>query len=152
MHQLKSTTKVDTENATKLGKRLKLKIREKYFDHNFKNEALVKEKSNNPVICKNNELNRIIQQIENVAPEKITMESNITRSETQALSALVTYPDIIIKKADKGGMFVVLDTNFYREKMVLKDHLNTGTYKIVSRFADNKVMRDLKEHTKKHSK
>ena len=80
------------------------------------------------------------------------MESNITRSETQALSALATYPDIIIKKADKGGMFVVLDTNFYRDKMVLKDHLNTGTYKIVSRFADNKVMRDLKEHTKKHSK
>ena len=76
----------------------------------------MKEKSNNPVICKNNELNRIIQQIENVAPEKITMESNITRSETQALSALVTYPDIIIKKADKGGMFVVLDTKIFTEK------------------------------------
>ena len=80
----------------------KLKIREKYFDHSFKNEALVKEKSNDPVICKNSELNRII--------------------------------------------------NFYRDKMVLKDHLNTKTYKIVSRFADNKVMRNLKEHTKKHSK
>ena len=130
----------------------KLKIREKYFDHNFKNEALVKEKSNNPVICKNSELNRIIDHIENIAPEKVTMEPNITQRETQALNTLKSYSDIIIKKADKGGMFVIMDKNFYRDKMVLKDHLNTKTYKIVSRFADNKVMRNLKEHTKKHSK
>ena len=80
------------------------------------------------------------------------MENNTTLSETQSLNALKAYPDIIIKKADKGGMFVILDKNFYRDKMVMRDHLRTKTYKIVSRFSDNRVMRKLKELTDKHSK
>ena len=80
------------------------------------------------------------------------MDRNITREETRALNSLKTYKDIVIKKADKGGMFVIMDSQFYRDKMVLKDHLNTSTYKIVSRFSDNRVMRKLQELTKKHSK
>ena len=130
----------------------KLKIREKYFDCNYTNNALVKERNNNPVTCKNNELNKIIEQIENIAPQKISMERNTTHGETRALNTLKTYNDIVIKKADKGGMFVVLDTDFYRNKMILKDHLNTDTYEIVNKQADNKVMKLLAELTKKHSK
>ena len=80
------------------------------------------------------------------------MKNNITQTESQSLNTLKTDPNIIIKKADKGGMFVVLDKRFYRDKMVLKDHLDTKTYKIVSRFSDNRVMRRLKELTEKHSK
>ena len=59
---------------------------------------------------------------------------------------------IVIKKADKGGMFVVLDSKFYRDKMVLQDHLNTDTYEIVNKNADTKVVKGLKELTTKHSK
>ena len=68
------------------------------------------------------------------------------------MQSLKTYDDIVIKKADKGGMFVILDKDFYRDKMVLKDHLNTDTYEIVGKNEDNKVMKRLAEHLKKHSK
>ena len=58
----------------------------------------------------------------------------------------------MIKKADKGGMFVILDKDFYRDKMVLHDHLNTDTYEIVNDNSDKKVMERLEEHLKRHSK
>ena len=76
----------------------------------------------------------------------------VHNGEKRALDNLKTYDDIIIKRADKGGMFVVLDSKFYKEKMVLNDHLNTQTYEIVNNNSDNKVIKRLSEHTKKHSK
>ena len=130
----------------------KLKIREKYFNSNFTNDALVKDKNTNPVICKNNELNRICRQIEDIAPTKIDSEPNLSPEESQALKTLRSYDDIVIKKADKGGMFVILDTDFYRDKMVLQDHLDTDTYEIVNENADMKVVKALKELTTKYSK
>ena len=130
----------------------KLKIREKYFESTYTNNALVKEKNHNSVSSTNNELNRMVEQIESIAPEKITMERNISRGETHALNTLKKSTDIIIKKADKGGMFVVLDADFYRNKMVLKDHLESETYEVVNTNADNKVIKLLAQLTKKHSK
>ena len=130
----------------------KLKIRDKFFDCQYTNNALVKEKSHHPVASKNNELNRVVEHIENLAPQKISLEKNITQGEERALNALKTYTDIIIKKADKGGMFVVLDSTFYRDKMVIKDHLKTDTYEITNKYADNKVIKQLEELTSKHSK
>ena len=140
-------TKAETAEFTR-----KMKIREKYYDYNFTNDALVKEKNSKPVICKKNELNRMCRQIEDIAPTKIQSVPNLTPEESQALKTLRSYDDIVIKKADKGGMFVVLDSKFYRDKMVLQDHLNTDTYEIVNKNADTKVAKGLKELTTKHSK
>ena len=130
----------------------KLKLREKYFDCTFTSGALVKEKNNDFVTCKNNELKRIVDHIESIAPTKIHLKKNITPAEERALASLKLHEDIIIKKADKGGMFVVLDKNFYRDKMVLHDHLNTDTYEIVKENADKQVMYHLRDLLKKHSK
>ena len=130
----------------------KLKIREKYHDCTFTSGALVKEKNKHYVTCTNNELKRIVEHIENIAPTKIQLEKNITPEETHALTSLKSHDDIVIKKADKGGMFVILSKNFYRDKMVLHDHLNTNTYEKVNDNADKKVMECLEEHLKRHSK
>ena len=130
----------------------KLKIREKYFDSNFKSDIIVKEKNKHAVTSNNNELNTIVEHIENITPAKIKLEKNVTNGETKALKTLKLHKDIIIKKADKGGMFVVMDSDFYRDKMVLQDHLNTDTYEIVHKSADNKAAKKLSELTKKHSK
>ena len=65
--------KAEIKNFTR-----KLKLREKYFDCNFTNDALVRGKNNNAVTSNNNELNRLIDQIENIAPEKISMDKNIS--------------------------------------------------------------------------
>ena len=37
-------------------------------------------------------------------------------------------PDIVIKKADKGNVLLLMDKEFYRDKLVLQDHLYTSTY------------------------
>ena len=62
--------KAEIKNFTR-----KLKLREKYFDCN---DALVRGKNSNAVTSNNNELNRMIDQIENIAPENIAMDKNIS--------------------------------------------------------------------------
>ena len=52
--------------------------------------------------------------------------------------------DIEIKKADKGSTFVIMDKCFYRDKLVLRDHLHTQTYKEVPSNCDENVIQDLK--------
>ncbi len=78
---------------------------------------------------------------------------NISTHERNALNALNSDDDIIIKKADKGGMLVVLDVSFYKEKMVLKDHLHqTDTYRRVPYKTDKNVIDELSKHIKKYEK
>ena len=47
-------------------------------------------------------------------------------------------------------MFVILDTHFYRDKLVLNDHLNTDTYERVPINTDKKVMKNLEKLLDKH--
>ena len=52
-------------------------------------------------------------------------QDNFTTSERKALEDLKSDANIIIKKADKGNTLVVMSMEFYRDKLVLHDHLNT---------------------------
>ena len=47
-------------------------------------------------------------------------------------------------------MFVILDKTFYRDKLVLKDHLETNTYEVAPPNLDKKVMKNLKGLLEKH--
>ena len=47
-------------------------------------------------------------------------------------------------------MFVILDKTFYRDKLVLKDHLQTNTYEAAPPNLDKKVMKNLKGLLEKH--
>ena len=130
----------------------KLKLREKYWETNFTNDCIVKEKNTKHVWCKNSELNNIVENIENMSPMPTKLDSNISKNESEAFKQLKSHTDIVIKKADKGSIFVVLDTEFYRDKLVLHDHLNTDTYEIVPSSTDNKVMKNLNLLINKHKK
>ena len=130
----------------------KLKLRAKYWETNFTNDCIVKEKNTKHVWCKNSELNNIVENIENMSPMPTKLDSNISKNESEAFKQLKSHTDIVIKKADKGSMFVVLDTEFYRDKLVLHDHLNTDTYEIVPSSTDNKVMKNLNLLINKHKK
>ena len=56
---------------------------------------------------------------------------------------------LVIKEADEGGALVIMNKRFYKEKMVLADHLqDISTYKIVPQNSDIYTMRKLKELTK----
>ena len=78
--------------------------------------------------------------------------SMLVKGPLKAFKQLKFHTDIVIKKADKGSMFVVLDTEFYRDKLVLHDHLNTDTYEIIPSNTDNKVMKNLNLLINKHRK
>ena len=128
----------------------KLKLREKFWNTEYVNDCIVKGKSHNPVSTKNAELLKIIEKIEDIVPTPVKREVNVTNQETNALKNIISYEDIIIKKADKGGMFVILDTDFYRDKLVMNDHLSSETYEIVPEKSDKKVMGNLKKLLEKH--
>ena len=133
----------------------KLKIKEMFWSENptpYVNDCLVKERSNAPIKCKNQELNKIIENIEKIPPTKKKPEFNTSKNESRALNNLKSYNDIIIKKADKGSMLIVMDKEFYRDKMVLSDHLKTSTYEIVPQKEDKKVMKNLNALIEKHKK
>ena len=55
-------------------------------------------------------------------------KSNLSKKEFQALKALNNDPGVVVLKADKGGVAVILDKNDYQRKML--DHLlNSGRYR-----------------------
>ena len=80
------------------------------------------------------------------------MENNLTLQERQALKELKNDKSIVIKKSDKGNALIIMSTEFYRDKLVLNDHLNTPTYCVTVPNADKKVFLDLKKLMKKHEK
>ena len=84
----------------------------------------------------------------NLIPNVISYKSNFTQEEYSALQFLKGNQDIVFKTADKGGGWVIMDKNYYRDKIV-KEHLLSNVYKEVSIDSDKKVFKNLKEHVKK---
>ena len=60
--------------------------------------------------------------------------------------------DLVIKPADKGSSIVIINTIYYREKVVPSDHLNGNEYTQVDLNNDKKVVKELANVVKKHSK
>ena len=88
--------------------------------------------------------------MELLEPTKHFAKDNLTQEERNALQELTSRDDIIIKRADKGGNFVIMDKDFYREKLILQGHLNGNDYKEVTLDQDNIVMRNLKTLVNKY--
>ena len=115
--------KMDLERFTR-----KLKIRELFWETDFEDESLLRNRSNKELTCTNSELNKIIRQIEDLEPERTHYDDNISQQERKALDNLKQDQNIVIKTSDKSGGFVIMDKSFYRDKLVLSDHLQTETY------------------------
>ena len=73
----------------------------------------------------------------------------MTKDELTALEVLQNDKNIVIKQADKGGAFVVMDKQYYIDKIndLLKD---SGTYKTLPENGDEKVMAKLKKFVNQH--
>ena len=130
--------KADSKEFTR-----KLKLMEKFHDIQSTDISLVKGKSFHEVRTKNKELSEIVSKIESCEPVSKEVSSNLTNGEKKALSDIKNFEDVVIKKADKGNVLVVMDSSFYREKLVLKDHLNTSGYTKVNDDSDESVVKDL---------
>ena len=120
----------------------KLKIIEKYKDVSFKDESLLRTPSLHEVKTENAWIQYIVNVLENLEPEPINTSSNVTEEERSAVKELAENRNIVIKKADKTNVFVVMDSVYYRNKLVLNDHLHTPTYERTTSDADQKMFKE----------
>lgn len=88
-------------------------------------------------------MNKIINDIENQSPESIIKEDTLTTEEGKALKELTSNQDIVIKKADKVNTLVIMDKDYYTNKLVMNDHLSTNTYQKVDNNADKTVYKEM---------
>ena len=94
----------------------------------------------------------IISTIHKIDPRKTKMESNIEEEEENALRELksLTQESIEVKKADKSNILVIMDKEEYKEKLVLKQHLETNTYEKAENDTNKKVYNRMQELTNKY--
>ena len=129
----------------------KIKIREAFLGQENKDKSLVRCKSNKTFASKNIDVNNLCRSIEALEPDNIDIDDNLSVAERNALADLKQNRDIVIKPADKGSSIVIMNTEYYRDKLVLGDHLLTDSYKKVNQDRDDTVMEQLKELIDKHS-
>ena len=140
--------KNDTKNFTK-----RLITHERYFDSTFKDESIVRKPSKKYITTHNAELTNIINTVNKLCPTEIKMKKNISQGEEKALEEIIKLAKekVEIKKADKSNTLVIIDKEVYKNKLVLKDHLLSSTYKKSSPDSNEKVFKKLKKIVSKYS-
>lgn len=78
-------------------------------------------------------------------------QHNTSREEWQALQQLKNDPGIIIKEADKGGAFVIMDTTFYQEH-IMKLLNDETTYEKIHQDREHEAKKKLEKFVKKYDK
>ena len=140
--------KADIRNFTR-----RLKLLDIFYEVDYTCESLVKHPSSFNPKPSDPEIAKIITNIENVDPmPNKNGQDNLTKSERAALKELedMLERDLVIKKADKGNTLVIMDIDFYKNKLVIDDHLNSDTYCEANPNSDSNVMSALKVLMNKH--
>ena len=129
----------------------KLKLKYKYRDKVFDDNSLCRQKSKHNVNVEDEEMKRIIREIEKTDSAKHKTKQNLTNAERAALLELKENEDIVIKEADKGGVLVLMEKSFYRDKMIMQDHLtDETTYQEVPVDSDAKTFKKMKKLIERH--
>ena len=131
------------------------KLKKKFVYHNsdYTDNSLVRKTSTRQTNCTDEEMKQIIRTIDILEPDKSSNKDNLTPEEREALQDLRNDQRIIIKEADKCGALVIMNREFYENKLILADHLyDQNTYKKVKDNADRTTASKLKELIKKHDK
>ena len=126
-----------------------MQIKEIFHNTEYEDESIVRKKSERKFETENQELSSIVNEIENLTPNLVSYKSNFTEEERNALKSLKKHNNLIFKTADKGGGWVIMDKEYYRDKLVMP-HLLSNVYKEVPVDNDKKVFRNLVKHINKH--
>ena len=139
----------------------RLRLTEKFFKEDDDNEdtniltdvPLVRNKSDwNPPKSKDKSLEETIESFKKVQFNSFREKngkSNLSFKQRNALNSLKNDKDIIIKEADKGGSVVVMNSNFYCEKII--DMLgNDEFYTLIGSNADNVTYKLINELVMKY--
>ena len=113
-------------------------------------DSLLKKRKNYPVETENKSLERITNQLEALEPTQTQSTSNLSQEEIEALKDLQEDQNIIIKKADKSNILVIMDKQFYKNKLVLRDHLDQSTYEKCHEKEDIRTFKELKKLVNTH--
>ena len=96
----------------------------------------------------NTKIKEIKKTAENIQPVLPTYY-NITEAERRAITTLQNNKEIIIKTADKGSAFIIMNTSYYKTKV--EERLNKeDLYKTHEKNPDNIVMNRLNTFLDKH--
>ena len=121
----------------------RLRLREYYYDQNTEEDSLVFNPGTfTPPPGRNIELDKFIDYTNNIPigqNNRKAIRSNLNKNERNALKKLRSRKDIIIKEADKGSAVVIMNKNFYEEKIdeLLSEH---DRYEEVEGNLDKKCM------------
>ena len=109
--------------------------------------------SNIEAIIKNTNQNaaeEIRQDVSRILGNSRPPPSNISKEEAKALKKIKKNKSIIILKADKGNVTVIMDRIDYDYKM--EEHLNkSGCYKVLNKDSSSKILRQVSNKIKKSS-
>lgn len=131
----------------------KLRLTEYFGDNTQIDESLVRPKSGfNPGRNQNILLDTYIDFLTKYPLEPPSKhKTNISNNEWKAIHSLNSNNNLIIKEADKGGAFVVLNSDFYKQK-ILQTLSDTNTYKqLPSTHSDISVMNKVTKFTQKYN-
>jgi hypothetical protein len=78
-----------------------------------------------------------------------TIQSNLSTEEDSAIKSLSNDETIVIKEADKGGAVVVMDSNYYRTK-IMQILTNADFYAEINENQDKKVLQKIKKLLNKY--
>ncbi|KAJ8305863.1 LOW QUALITY PROTEIN: hypothetical protein KUTeg_016408 [Tegillarca granosa] len=124
-------------------------------NRNNLSKDLVWNKSNfNPKRGRNYTLDTVCNTLENIPLNdngSNTKRNNLTKYESEALESLMNNDNIIIKEADKGGAVVVMDTEFYRDR-IYEMLSNTEFYKKANGNQETVTMQKINKLINKHKK
>ena len=132
----------------------KLRLGEFFLDADEDgDDSIVKNKSNfMPPRARNPHLDKYIDHLHAASNAQINNKKgrpNIPHDQQQALQELQNNPNLVIKEADKGGAIVLMDKDYYEDKMLemLRD---TQTYKEISRSIEKNTTAKIRELTLKY--
>ena len=140
------------ENCERTDCLRKLKLIEYFKDTAYNDISIVKPKSNfEPPAGRSRDLDNTITFLNSVPPptQKGKPTYNISLFERTALNNLRANQSIVIKEADKGSSVIIMDLNYYKEK--IKTILNDSqSYENIHSNIDKTVMNKIKKITEKY--
>lgn len=132
-----------------------MRIREFFHEKTYESNSIVKSQSTwTPESGRNEVLDTVINSLKlnktAKSSPKLHTKNNLSKIERNAMKSLRSRQDLIIKEADKGSAVVLMDTNFYKSKVL--DILNDEeTYKKIPRNIDQNTMYKIKETINKYN-
>ena len=94
-------------------------MKEIFNDTECGDEPILRNTSTRIFETKSRELSLIINEIENLMSNVIAYKSNFIQEEYPVLQSLKGNQDIVFKRADKGDGWVIMDKNYYQNKIVM---------------------------------